>query len=226
MSPARSRSRLVILARWPAPGRCKRRLAAVLGDGRAAAVQAHLTAHVLATARHVCAGRAELLLATSGLGPAAAARWGRGLGADRVTLQGEGSLGLRLQRQVVRARREGIRQLVLIGSDLPELAAADLEEAFCALEGGSPLVLGPASDGGYWLLGLGWPGSHRQGEAPGQRVALSAPRLFAGSGAAIAWGSARVAEQTLAAADREGLSATLLAQRSDLDRPADLRRWR
>ena len=45
-------------------------------------------------------------------------------------------------------------------------------------------------------------------------------------GAAIAWGSARVAEQTLAAAAREGLSATLLAQRSDLDRPADLRRWR
>lgn len=222
----RARIRLVVLARWPAPGRCKQRLAVVLGDQRAAAVQAHLTAHVLGTARRACAGRAELLLATSGLGPRAAARWGRSLGADRITLQGEGSLGLRLQRQVVQARREGIRRLVLIGSDLPELAAADLEAAFSALEAGNPLVLGPARDGGYWLLGLGWPGSRRRGESAGRPVAPSTPRLFAGSGGAIAWGSARVAEQTLAAAAREGLSATLLAQRSDLDRPADLRRWR
>jgi glycosyltransferase A (GT-A) superfamily protein (DUF2064 family) len=142
------------------------------------------------------------------------------LGADRVAGQGEGSLGLRLRRQVVRARREGIRHLVLIGSDLPELAVEDLEAAFAALDGGAPLVLGPASDGGYWLLGLGWAGG-----AAARREGPRAPRLFAGASGPIAWGSERVREQTLAAAAREGLAATLLPMRADLDRPCDLGRW-
>ena len=215
--------RLVILARWPAPGRCKRRLAAELGDRCAARVQARLTDHALAASRGACAAAtAELVLATSGIGLAAARRWGRSLGADRVVPQGSGSLGLRLRRQVVRARRQGVQHLLLIGSDLPELAAADLLEAFRALALGSPLVLGPALDGGYWLIGLGWP------EPAGGPAAKppGAPSLFAGAAGPIPWGSDSVLRQTLAAADREAMAATLLAVRSDLDRPADLRRWR
>jgi glycosyltransferase A (GT-A) superfamily protein (DUF2064 family) len=116
-----------------------------------------------------------------------------------------------------------VRHLLLIGSDLPELAASDLIEAFRALALGSTLVLGPALDGGYWLIGLGWPGSagcsafHRS---------VGAPRLFAGADGPIPWGSNAVLRQTLAAADREAMAATLLSVRSDLDRPADLVRWR
>jgi len=216
--------RLVMLARWPAPGRCKRRLAAELGDRRAARVQARLTDHGLAASRQACgAVAAELLLATSGIGAAAARRWGLALGADRVVPQGTGSLGLRLQRQVVRARREGVRHLLLIGSDLPELAAADLLHAFHALAHGAPLVLGPALDGGYWLIGLGWPGP---AGCPPFHAAVGAPRLFAGAAGPIPWGSDAVLRQTLAAAHREALAATLLAVRSDLDRPTDLARWR
>ena len=209
----------MILARWPAPGRCKRRLAVDLGDRRAARVQARLTDHALAASRGACAAAAaELVLATSGIGLTAARRWGFSLGADRVEPQGPGSLGLRLRRQVVRARREGVRHLLLIGSDLPELAATDLLEAFRALALGSPLVLGPALDGGYWLIGLGWPGP--AAKPPG------APRLFAGAAGLIPWGSDAVLRQTLAAADREAMEATLLAVRADLDRPVDLARWR
>jgi len=214
----------VILARWPAPGRCKRRLATELGDQRAARVQARLTHHALAASREACvAAAAELVLATTGIGAAAARRWGLSLGADRVVPQGTGSLGLRLRRQVVRARREGVRHLLLIGSDLPELAAPDLLHAFRALARGGPLVLGPALDGGYWLMGLGWPGA---AGCPASHAALGAPRLFAGAAGPIPWGSEAVLHQTLAAADREGLAPTLLALRSDLDRPADLGRWR
>ena len=218
-----SERRLVILARWPAPGRCKRRLAAELGDRRAARVQTRLTDHALAASRRACAAAAaELVLATSGIGLAAARRWGLCLGADRVVPQGPGSLGLRLRRQVVRARRQGVRHLLLIGSDLPELAAADLLEAFWALALGSPLLLGPALDGGYWLIGLGWPGPAvgPAAKPPG------APSLFAGAAGPIHWGSDAVLRQTLAAADREAMVATLLSVRSDLDRPADLGRWR
>ena len=216
--PRPQQNRLVMLARWPAPGRCKRRLAAELGDRRAARVQARLTDHAFAASRVACgAVAAELVLATSGIGAAAARRWGLSLGADRVVPQGTGSLGLRLRRQVVRAQREGVRHLLLIGSDLPELGAADLLDAFGALAGGAPLVLGPALDGGYWLIGLGWPGFN---------PAVGVSRLFAGAAAPISWGSDAVLHQTLAAADREGLAATLLAERSDLDRLADLARWR
>lgn len=219
----RSERRLVILTRWPAPGRCKRRLAGELGERRAARVQTRLTDHAVAASRLACdVADAELVLSVSGIGAAAARRWGRWLAADRVVPQGAGSLGLRLRRQVVWARRQGVRQLLLIGSDLPELAAADLLEAFRVLALGSPLVLGPALDGGYWLIGLGWP--ERGGRPAAKPVAAS--RLFAGAAGPIPWGSAAVLQQTLAAADREAMAATLLAPRSDLDRPTDLARWR
>jgi rSAM/selenodomain-associated transferase 1 len=210
----------VVLARWPAPGRCKRRLAAEVGNRRAAAVQARLTGHGLATCRQACAGGGiELVLATTGLGLAAARRWGLAQGVERVELQGGGSLGLKLRRQVVRAQRQGIRRLVMVGSDLPQLAAADLAAAFRALAQGSPLVLGPAVDGGYWLIGLGCP-------PPGAPPLAWGRRLFAGAAGAIPWGGATVLRQTLAAAEMEELAPTLLAERADLDRPADLRRWR
>lgn len=215
--------RLVILARWPAPGRCKRRLAAGLDARRAAAIQTRLTDHGAAAARQACGASIELLLACSGLGESAAERWGRRLRVDRTVDQGAGSLGLRLRRQVVLAHREGIRQLVLIGSDLPELEAGDLLAAFAALDAGASLVLGPALDGGYWLIGLGWCGRGR-GRRPCQ--VPPAARLFAGGSGAIRWGGSQVRAQTLQAAAGEGLAATLLAPRADLDRGADLARWR
>ena len=208
----------MVMARWPAPGRCKRRLAVVLGDQRAARVQQRLTAHDLEVARIACAASAaELVLATSGLGAGAARRWGQDQAVDRVVPQGNGSLGLRLQRQVVRARRERIGQLVLIGSDLPELEPRDLVAAFRVLERGTPLVLGPATDGGYWLIGI---------DLRPRPAARCGMRLFAGSSAAIDWGSAKVLQQTLEAAASENLAVWELGRRSDLDRPGDLKRWR
>jgi rSAM/selenodomain-associated transferase 1 len=198
-----------MLARWPAPGRCKSRLVPGVGRARAAAIQARLTQHGLAAAaeaRRALAGSGlQVVLAASGLGPRAAARWGRLLGVDRVVAQGSGSLGLRLQRQLLRGCREGAAAVVLIGSDLPALAAEDLVEAFQVLEHRA-LVLGPAGDGGYWLIG--------------RRRAT--PQLFTG----IDWGSDRVLAQTLDLAGQAGLEAALLAERHDLDRPADLDPWR
>lgn len=199
-----------MLARWPAPGRCKSRLVPGVGRARAAAIQARLTQHGLAAAAQArramaAGGGLELVLAASGLGPRAALRWGRLLGVDRVVAQGTGSLGLRMQRQLLRGCREGAAAVVLIGSDLPALAADDLLEAFRALEQ-SPLVLGPAGDGGYWLIG--------------RRRAT--PQLFTG----IDWGTDRVLAQTLRLAGKAGLATALLAERHDLDRPADLAPWR
>lgn len=194
------------MARWPAPGRCKSRLAAGLGPARAAAIQGRLTAHTLASARQA-RGRLpfELVLAVAGLGTRAAGRWGVSLGCDRAVSQGCGGLGLRLQRQVLRAMAVGVQQLVLVGSDLPELRASDLEQAF-ALLSSHDLVLGPAHDGGYWLIGL----------------TRSQPALFCG----IPWGSDQVFAHTCSVARRLALTPALLPERADLDRPADLGRWR
>ncbi|MEB3254832.1 MAG: TIGR04282 family arsenosugar biosynthesis glycosyltransferase [Synechococcaceae cyanobacterium] len=225
LPPAASPRQLVVMARWPAPGRCKSRLAAGTGRRRAAAVQERLTAHTLAAARGLGALAAaddyrpapELVLAVDGLAAQAARRWGASLGAARVRRQGAGGLGVRLRRQLSAARGEGARAVVLVGSDLPALAAAELLEAFRTLER-TPLVLGPARDGGYWLIGLAG--------AALLDPAGTAARLFAGHGEAIAWGSSRVLAQTLAAAEAAGLPWQLLGERDDLDRPDDLRTWR
>ncbi|MCT0216553.1 TIGR04282 family arsenosugar biosynthesis glycosyltransferase [Synechococcus sp. CS-1330] len=194
------------MARWPAPGRCKRRLAQEIGAARAAQIQARLTGHTLAAARDARQGHGlELVLAVEGLGSRAARRWGQAQGADRTVLQGRGALGLRMQRQFQRAAREGASKVVLIGSDLPQLEASDLSAAFTSL-GHCQGVLGPALDGGYWLIGLRRP----------------EPELLAG----IAWGSAQVLEQTLAAMARRGLEPELLTRRGDLDWARDLLPWR
>ena len=201
-----ARRTLVVMARWPVSGRCKSRLAAELGPARAAAIQGRLTTHTLAVAR---AARArvpfELVLAGSGVGGCALRRWGAALGCDRVVCQGRGGLGLRLQRVVGGGLRRSGRRLVVIGSDLPGLGSADLLQAFAALER-HELVLGPAQDGGYWLIGL----------------RRSRPELFCG----IDWGGPRVLGQTEVAAAGLGLAAHRLAWRADLDRPADLAPWR
>ncbi len=202
LTPTRPRRQLVVMARWPAAGRCKSRLGAGIGLAGAARIQSRLSEHTLATARRL--GGPELVLAVSGLGPRGARRWGHSLGAHRAVLQGEGGLGSRMARQLARAFGEGARQVLLIGTDLPLLDSADLEAGFTALTGSS-LVLGPASDGGYWLIGLK---GHR-------------PSLLSG----IPWGSADVLHRTLERAAAEGLEPALLTQRDDLDRAGDLMPW-
>ena len=198
--------RLVILmARWPAAGRCKRRLAVGLGAVRAAVVQQRLQAHALAVLQQSgpqlgCEG----WLALGGAGARAARRLLEPAGITLVS-QGDGGLGVRMQRQLMRAFALGYGQVVLLGTDLPQLSCSDLQQAFAALDAG-PAVLGPASDGGYWLLGLTRP----------------VPALLSG----IAWGSDQVLQQTCQRAKELALPISLLRVQADLDRAADLTLWR
>lgn len=208
------------MARWPAAGRCKRRLAASCGITAAAAMQQRLTAHTIAAARAAAgACQASVVLAATGLGPRARQRWSQQLGLERSVDQGPGNLGCRMQRQLRRAFGAGASQVVLVGSDLPGLEAADLQAAFAGLEQ-HELVLGPAQDGGYWLIGLNRPGFARAGA-----------HLMVG----IPWGSDAVLHSTHQQAQRLGLLAVELRRQADLDRsdalapwlqPAPWRRWR
>ena len=193
------------MARWPAPARCKSRLAQSIGTRRAAAVQQRLQAHALAVLQLVQAQQGcTVRLALAGVGHRGGARL-LGSASVELVLQGGGSLGLRMQRQFALAFRQGYRQVVLIGSDLPELAASDIQAAFAGLEH-APAVLAPAHDGGYWLVGLAQP----------------APRLFAG----IDWGTSRVMAQSCQRAEQLGLALRRLHGQADLDLGRDLERWR
>jgi rSAM/selenodomain-associated transferase 1 len=211
-----ARGQLVVLARWPAPGRCKRRLAASCSSSRlAAAMQRRLSWHTVHTAGAAAQSLGvELLLAAAGLGPRALRRWGGQLQRSmvaplRLTLQRGGNLGCRMHRQLQLGFAQGFEQLVLIGSDLPDLQSGDLVQAFALLER-HDLVLGPAEDGGYWLIGITRQGWWRSGAT-----------LFSG----IPWSSDQVLSLSLDRAAKSGLTVGLLRQQSDLDRRSGLEPW-
>lgn len=200
------------MSRWPAFGRCKRRLASSIGSAAAAAVQARLREHTLTVATTMAhEGLLDLQLAMSGAGLATQNRRAKHM----VTLQGEGHLGLRMRRQLLRARRgrslAGHRPapLMIIGTDLPCLSRRDLARAIDLLTH-QPLVLGPARDGGYWLLGLG------------STLAAQCPAwLFTG----MPWGSSQVLAITCERAAAHGIEPAFLEWRNDIDRLEDLSEW-
>jgi len=208
------------MARWPAPGRCKRRLATSCGSPRAAAtIQARLTSHTLQVAAAAAAASgAELRLAVDGLAPGALRRWQLAIrhrgdlhldGRLQLRAQGGGTLGCRMQRQLRQGFAGGAERVVLIGTDLPGLERRDLTTALARLRL-DPLVIGPASDGGYWLIGMNRGGFLRAGT-----------HLMSG----IAWGGPEVLAQTLDRAALLDLPAVLLRLQRDLDDGSDLALW-
>jgi len=118
--------------------------------------------------------------------------------------QGDGDLGRRLEATCTGLHAEGCREVVVIGSDCPELPPAVVRSAFEALRQGARVVLGPAEDGGYYLLG----------------VTPQIPAIFSG----IPWSTGRVMETTLAVLDRASVRASILPSFDDVDVPSDLER--
>jgi rSAM/selenodomain-associated transferase 1 len=191
---------LIILLRYPEPGRAKTRLIAAIGAVAAADLQHEMSVRTLATARQFAQGAnhgIEVRFTGGTLGQMSTL-----YGADlQYREQGEGDLGHRLSLAIAEGLRSGARTVVVIGTDCPALTVDHLYAANEAL-GESDLVLGPALDGGYYLIGLSQPHSE----------------LFEG----IDWSTERVLSQTMQAAHRLGLSVRLLAPLADVDRPEDL----
>ena len=201
---------LVVMTRWPASGRCKRRLARTLGDSKAAGIQARLISHTLTVAQGLAReGTLRLHIAISGAGPRAWRRWLASIPEASVSAQGRGDLGNRMRREVLRARSlDPAAPVILVGTDLPDLAARDLTRAIELLRD-SPLVLGPSLDGGYWLFGL----------AGTQQGAPCWPFH------SIPWGSDQVFRLTWERACKRGLMPAQLDARNDIDRFEDLEAW-
>ncbi|MEX0704146.1 MAG: TIGR04282 family arsenosugar biosynthesis glycosyltransferase [Planctomycetales bacterium] len=190
---------LGIFAKQPVAGAVKTRLAEELGTGAAAALYAAFTADVVARFRHVAARRVLCFTPADG---AAAAHFAALAGSDYETWpQPEGDLGPRLRAFFAEHLRGGAGGCVAIGSDSPTLPLAFVERAFELLDR-HDCVLGPATDGGYCLLGL------RDAGFP----------VFDD----IEWSGPNVLEQTIARLDRPGATLALLPPWYDIDTPADL----
>ncbi len=142
--------RLVVMAKAPRPGRVKTRLAATVGDDAAARVAA---ASLLDTWSAVASAPGiEPQLALAG----DAADLPRSLvGRAWIVTQGDGDLGARMTRHLAAGCRER-GACLMVGADAPGVPAAALERARAALET-HDAVLGPAEDGGFWLIGLRGP---------------------------------------------------------------------
>lgn len=136
---------LVIFVKAPEAGRVKTRLAATMGAIPAAQLYRRMMAFTIARLRR---GPWHLWLAVSP--DAALSRQGIWPGSIPRVPQGGGDLGARL-RSVARSVPPG--PVVIIGSDCPAVTPGDIETAFRSLTR-AQAVLGPAEDGGYWLIGI------------------------------------------------------------------------
>jgi rSAM/selenodomain-associated transferase 1 len=178
---------IIVFARAPLPGKAKTRLVPRLGEWGAARLHLRLIRQTLRTARAAGCGPVELhLTRRHALFPGALVQ----RGAD---------LGERMHHALERHRGA-----ILIGSDCPALKAADLRRAARWLRGGCDVVLAPAEDGGYALIG----------------TRFARKEFFRG----IEWGGANVYAETVKRL--EGYRWRALRTLWDIDRPQDLERFR
>lgn len=122
-----------------------------------------------------------------------------------VGIQSPGDLGEKLASLFYTSFRRGVSRVLVLGSDSPTLPLEVVHDAFRALDR-VDVAIGPASDGGYYLLG----------------ARLFLPELFRG----IPWGSSEVLAQTRKAIEVLGVSHELLVPWYDVDRARDLERLR
>lgn len=199
MSARSSASPLVLLfLKAPRAGLVKTRLAQALGPARAVRIYRRLAAAQLR--RIPEAWPVEVQYSPRGARTEMRA-W---LGARAILrLQRGGDLGDRLQAAFARAFARGARQVLAIGGDCPGLDATRLRAAAAALAH-ADVVLGPARDGGYYLIGLRQP----------------APELFRD----MPWSTVAVCRATRQRARAAGRRVHLLDELEDVDDLASLRR--
>ena len=206
--PQRFRKLLILFTRYPEPGTTKTRLIPKLGIEGAAELQRQMTRHIISRVKEFTGLHpTPLEVRFEGGNKNLMQAW---LGTEfDYSLQGKGDIGLRMGRALKDGFGSGYETVMIIGSDIPDITADILQKAFEGLKK-QDLVLGPAGDGGYYLIGM-----H-------QTAFIQAnPRLFNG----IHWGTDAVLSQTLAVAKELRLNYILLDTLEDVDRPEDLAVW-
>ncbi|GIV93974.1 MAG: hypothetical protein KatS3mg056_2683 [Chloroflexus sp.] len=191
---------LVMMARRPEPGRVKTRLCPPLTPEQATTLYEAFLYDLTVLLRSVRGVQPIIAYA-----PETAADYFASLAPDLTHRPQVGAdLGERLANITNALLNEGAPAVVVIGSDSPDLPVAFIEQAIAELAQGADLVLGPASDGGYYLVGLRRP----------------APTLFTG----VTMSTPTVLRDTLAIAEQLRLQTSLLPLWYDIDTFTDLHR--
>jgi len=194
---------LLVFAKTPKPGKVKTRLLAAVSPEAAAALHAACIAETLRLVlkMHGC----DVFLFAAG-GTSYFRRLVKKQKSGtrvRVLPQRGADLGARMENAFRKCFSMGCRKVVVIGTDTPWMGAERLRRAFAELKA-NDVVIGPAEDGGYYLLG----------------TRKQVPEIFR----KIPWSTERVLELTLKVIAIEKLRGKLLRRDFDLDRPEDL--WR
>lgn len=190
---------LIIFTRYPEPGKAKTRLIPALGAAGAAALYRQMAEHTVSQARLLQVDDVDIDVQFTGGDRIQMQDW---LGSDlHYYPQSGGDLGNRITHAFQLAFDRGAKFAVTIGTDCPDLDASLLTLAFQKLIY-HDLVIGSASDGGYYLIGL-----H-----------CAIPDLFQN----ITWSTSIVYQQTIAIAEKLQLAIATLPILSDIDRPEDL----
>ena len=191
---------LVVMAKAPRLGQVKTRLAREIGDVAALAFFRHTCLDLLRRMspdprwQTVLALSPDMAVHEEGVWPE---------GVPRIA-QGPGDLGARMGR-LLRDMPPG--PVVIVGGDIPGISNEHIARAFDAL-GTADTVLGPADDGGYWLVGM--------------KRFPRVPEIFDG----VRWSSEYALADTKANIERAGLTLALADMMNDIDTGADYRRWK
>ncbi|MGB5274264.1 MAG: TIGR04282 family arsenosugar biosynthesis glycosyltransferase [Flavobacteriaceae bacterium] len=185
---------MLIFTRNPELGKCKTRLAATIGDVAALEIYQFLLQHTAKITEHL--PMAKHVYYSENI-------WENDVWDDTIyakKLQQGTDLGIRMANAFLEGLEGGFEKICIIGSDNYDLTQQDIEQAYSALDD-NDYVIGPALDGGYYLLGLKkW-----------------APRLFKNK----EWGTANVLEATLN--DLKSEKVYLLSAKNDIDTFEDIK---
>ncbi len=197
-----NRNILIMFIKYPAPGMVKSRLALHLGKERAAEIYRVIAETVVAnvTSRTTENDYDAVLCYSPETAEQAFKEW---FPQQHLFSPQQGSdLGERMSNAFLHAFADGHAKALLIGSDCPDISRTIVGRGFMQLET-NDIVLGPAHDGGYYLIGLRRPD----------------PELFSN----MQWGTGRVLQQTLDKINAVGLTVALLPELRDIDRIEDLK---
>lgn len=194
---------LLLFTRFPDPGKVKTRLIQALGSTGACNLHRRLTSHMIHIAKHFAmASNTDFVVCFDG---ADTYKMQQVFGTDLEFFpQCEGDLGQRMSAAFATFLGQGRQRVILIGSDCPGITSKTLASAFFQLNH-HELVLGPATDGGYYLIGLTAPHSELFQDMP--------------------WGTDTVLVKTQTKAKELGLRTAFLEPLTDIDKPEDLHVW-
>ena len=198
--------RLLVFARLPEPGRVKTRLASAIGDERALVVYEAMLRELMASiGESTPETEIEFLWAPTPNANGATLR--RAFAHHTVAMQTGNDLSERLSMAFSeRFFFHRTEKIIAIGVDDPVLPRSLIEDAFGILDS-CEYVIGPATDGGYYLIGC--------------RALAFDPEVFDG----IEWGTPRVLGATMRKIRELGVTMALLPERYDIDTVEDLERF-